>query len=71
MAEGSLRTIINFFNPDPDVRALSGDLEGQHRTMDAKAMIKEWKPQSDKSKSLTDEDKRQLREGIESGTLTY
>ncbi len=63
MAE-SLKSLMAFFTPAPDVLALSGELAGTHRKMDAKAMMREWK-------AMSDEDKRQLRDGIENGTLTY
>ncbi|HYS43619.1 MAG TPA: hypothetical protein VEM32_06525 [Geobacteraceae bacterium] len=63
MAE-SLKSMMDFFTPHTGKLALTGELAGTHRKMDAKAMIREWK-------ALSEESKAQLRQGITDGTLTY
>jgi hypothetical protein len=70
MADTGLKTMMAFFTPEPyadgteKVSLDHGEFAGLVRKMDAKAMIKEWK-------SMSDEDKAAIRDGIEDGSFTY
>jgi hypothetical protein len=72
MAAATVKQIKEFFH-DPNASGTDPVTGNVGRPMGLPQMKAEWigSDEHDSAKKLTDEDKRQLAEGIGNGTLTY